>query len=686
MVLARTSGTNANNVASATFSGGVSTIEKITLGFDAAVTAGSATLTVNGGTLYLGAGGIVRNGAGTFATTLNFSAGTVGARNNWTSSVPIALPLGGNIVFKAADAFDQPRDITLTGSLSGAGGLTKAGLGTLALGAANTFTGPVAVNAGVLLVDGSLAPGDLVSINGGGLLAGTGTVGRAVLLGAVITLATFASTEPWRRISPTAGCPIAAAFSSSPQPVSRSSSPARDRRPHTDWAYQAGLPADQQGAAQDPDNDGLVNLLEFVLARDPLQTNVSGIAATTVVVDGQRFPAVTFVQRLDLGSLTVGALTSADLAFASLLGSEQVSSTPIDAGLAQVVIRSLVPLAQRPTQFFRLAATLPAQPAEIMVSSSPVGVMSGRMDRGLSGHAVPLISADHFVGVVASNTASRLAFSASDGSIGSLLAVGGAYYVEVVTGPLAGERFDVDTVTTMASNDATVTVSIGPGSLSTLPVLIPDALAGARCVLRSHLTLSRLQQMLTPGLVGRDHPVLADGVDVLENGRAERYYLRADGMTWRKAGSTEDFRDKVLSPDQSFMVESRYAAQGWRHAGIVRANALRKNLVRGLQSFASGFPQDLSPFQIGASVDPGAPAVSRWTGNNVSAFADQIHVLLGEPRPWEFFYLRGNGSTWRPLVGTTDVTHAPILGATSLILVRRVNADGTFRVPLPFVP
>jgi hypothetical protein len=108
--------------------------------------------------------------------------------------------------------------------------------------------------------------------------------------------------------------------------------------------------------------------------------------------------------------------------------------------------------------------------------------------------------------------------------------------------------------------------------------------------------------------------------------------------------------------------------------------------VRGLQSFASGFPQDLSPVQIGALVDPAAPASTRWTGSNVFALADQIHVLLGEPTPWAFYYLRGDGSTWRPLLGATDVARSPILGATSLVLVRRVNADGAFRIALPFVP
>ena len=753
VVLARTSGTNANNVASAAFTGGVSTVEKITLGFDATVTAGSATLTVNGGALYLGAGGIVRNGAGTFASTLNFSAGTVGARSNWSTSVPIALPSGGNVVFKAADASDLPHDITLTGGLSGAGGLTKAGLGTLVLPAANTFTGPVGVNAGVLRVDGSLSPGDLVSVNGGGILAGTGTVNRAVLLdaggiirpgsaspgstltaatltwngggalaidltsgnrlavagalnrgsggalhvelaasaplavGTSVTLATFASTDAVPGDFTYGGLTdCRGVFIVGPTSLAFLVTGAGPTAAYTDWAYREGLPADQQGAGDDPDYDGLVNLLEFVLASDPLQTNVSGILATTVVVDGQRFPAVTFVRRLDLGGVTFGVLSSADLAFASLLGSEQVSATAIAVGLEQVVIRSLVPLALRPNQFFRLAATLPIVPAETTVASSPVGVMSRRMDRGLSGLAVPLISADHFVGVAASNTAASLAFSAADGSIGSLLAADGKYYVEVVTGPLAGERFDVDTAATMASNDATLTVTLGPGSLSTLPVLSADALAGARIVLRSHLTLSRLQQMLSPGLVGRDNPLLADGVDVLENGRIERYFLRADGVTWSRAGSTADFRDKVLPPDGSLMLESKYAAQAWRHAGSVRTNPFRKNLVRGVQSFASGFPQDLSPIQIGAVVNAGAPAATRWTGNNLFAFADQIQVLLGEPRPLEIFYLRGNGSTWRPLLGTTDVANAPILGATSLILIRRVNADGAFRIPLPYVP
>src|SRR5262249_32597579 len=75
ILMCRTNGANANNVASATFTGGVSTVEKFTLGFDSTVTAGSATITINGGALYLGSGGIVKNGAAGLVTNLNFSSG-----------------------------------------------------------------------------------------------------------------------------------------------------------------------------------------------------------------------------------------------------------------------------------------------------------------------------------------------------------------------------------------------------------------------------------------------------------------------------------------------------------------------------------------------------------------------------------------------------------------------------------
>ncbi len=184
IVLCSNPGNNPNNVASATFTGGVSSVEKFTLGFDSTVTAGSATITINGGALYLGGGGIVKDGAASLATNLNFGSGLLGAKADWGTGLPITLPNNGNIAIKAADAADVARNITLGGPLSGAGGFTKTGGGRLTLGAANAFTGAVAVNGGALDVDGSVGAGADLSVNSGGVLTGDGTIGRAVVLSA----------------------------------------------------------------------------------------------------------------------------------------------------------------------------------------------------------------------------------------------------------------------------------------------------------------------------------------------------------------------------------------------------------------------------------------------------------------------------------------------------------------------
>ena len=194
IVMAQNRSGNANNVARASFSGGISTVEKFTLGFDATVNLGSATITVGGGALYIGAGGIVKNGTGAFVTNLDFSSGTLGARTNWSTVVPINLPTGGNINVKTADVLDTARNITLGGPISGAGGFTKIGTGRLILTNANTFSGAVSLNAGVLDVDGSLGAGGDLSINSGATLTGDGSISRAVVLNNGGTLEPGSST------------------------------------------------------------------------------------------------------------------------------------------------------------------------------------------------------------------------------------------------------------------------------------------------------------------------------------------------------------------------------------------------------------------------------------------------------------------------------------------------------------
>jgi uncharacterized protein with beta-barrel porin domain len=114
---------------------------------------------------------------GTPASGLTFDGGTLqfGARFNVSNARAITLATGGGTI----DTNGFSTDIGST--IGGAGSLTKLGLGTLGLSGANSYTGPTSITAGTLIVDGSIASSSLTSVNSGGTLSGTGTVGNLVV-------------------------------------------------------------------------------------------------------------------------------------------------------------------------------------------------------------------------------------------------------------------------------------------------------------------------------------------------------------------------------------------------------------------------------------------------------------------------------------------------------------------------
>ncbi len=133
--------------------GGVATVKKITFGYAAPA---SGTLNLNGGTLAIGSGGITRNQT----AVLNLAGGTLAAWEPWTSSLAI------NFIGAGPTLDTTSGDIVLTGVLSGNGGLTKAGSGTLTLGAANTYTGSTLINNGILALspNGELPASALIEV------------------------------------------------------------------------------------------------------------------------------------------------------------------------------------------------------------------------------------------------------------------------------------------------------------------------------------------------------------------------------------------------------------------------------------------------------------------------------------------------------------------------------------------
>ena len=235
--------------------------------------------------------------------------------NDQTLTGDLTVQVGGSRMGIATTALGA---VNLSGNLTGGGGLVVAssgniannptlfGTGLLTLSGNNTYTGDTTVNSGVLAVTGTSIPdtGKLV-INDSGKVDLTNTESVSTLFfglieqplgsysassvpdGATITTASFTGSGTLTVGSPSGG------FSS--------------------WITQAfvngPVPALQQGPNDDPDNDGISNLVEYAIAgQDPTVSNAS--------IGSFNGTLLSFSKRLDASGLTYAIQDSTDLGIA----------------------------------------------------------------------------------------------------------------------------------------------------------------------------------------------------------------------------------------------------------------------------------------------------------------------------------------------------------------------------------
>lgn len=264
----------ANRSALIVSSSGIATVEKVTMGTPTSA-AGTGRVTVSGGTLYVGSGGIVQNAAPAFTSELRLSGGTLAGKASWSTSVPVSITGTGTSTIKAADASDLPVDIMLNGPVSGTGSFDKTGGGTLTLSAVNTHSGNTTVLGGVLKVQTkSFADDALVSVDlaaGAALnldFSGGDKVGTFLIDSITQPDGIYGSlTNTTPGITQTAAITGTGLLYVNLDPPSS---------PYASWTSANGLTAGvNDGPTQDPDNDGIENLLEFVLGGLPLTPNTS---------------------------------------------------------------------------------------------------------------------------------------------------------------------------------------------------------------------------------------------------------------------------------------------------------------------------------------------------------------------------------------------------------------------------
>ena len=266
--------TTVANLSQLRLTGGTTTTEAINFGAAASVLDSRGTVEIGSDAiLYVGSGGV--DIVSTNAYTANFKAngGTIGAKASWTSTVPVVI--AASSTFQAADAADAAFDITLNAGVSGTGGLTKTGGGTLTVGVvAPDYSGDTTVSSGTL----SLAQpnenneSSAVWIDSGALLnlnfVGTDKV-EALFINGVQQLEGIYEAVG----NPGSGIEISSITGTGTLTVTGSGF---DTWVSGTFANGNTVPSDKQGPNDDPDNDGIDNLTEYAVANlDPTVNNGS---------------------------------------------------------------------------------------------------------------------------------------------------------------------------------------------------------------------------------------------------------------------------------------------------------------------------------------------------------------------------------------------------------------------------
>ena len=164
---------------------------------------GNGPITMSGGAIVANTGGNASNFqsyalggdvavTGSSASTISVDAGALanqaGVHLTWSTAAGTARTFTVADVTgdAAADLIVSARLIN-SGNTSAATNLVKAGLGTMLLSGSNGYTGSTAVNAGRLVVDGSILGTSGVTVAAGAVLGGSGSIGGLTTVSGTLT-------------------------------------------------------------------------------------------------------------------------------------------------------------------------------------------------------------------------------------------------------------------------------------------------------------------------------------------------------------------------------------------------------------------------------------------------------------------------------------------------------------------
>ena len=317
------------------------------------------------------------------------------------------------------------------------------------------------------------------------------------------------------------------------------------------------------------------------------------------------------------------------------------------------------------TSIVGLSALVSFSQAQTTSYSDIVGYQTTALPVGLSSVAVPLLNPDIVKTAATSLTSNALALSGQT-NIGSQLTAGEPYYLEVYSGTLKGDRFEVDTAATITAANGSVTLNSSSAN-NTYPVAsIANQLDGATVALRKHVTLAQVEGMFSSPVVANNNPLLADQISLFSGGSFTPYSRRTDGQ-WRKSGDTTNYAKLAVPPGTAILINRRNSSTSLVASGNVRQNDFARPMSTGLQFFGPNVPLDRSFAQFGVQAN-----TNGWVGNNNPLLADQVYIFSGGS--FVAYSLRAD-SQIRKSGDTTNYATNSLLTADQGFLVKRANAN-----------
>jgi len=333
-------------------------------------------------------------------------------------------------------------------------------------------------------------------------------------------------------------------------------------------------------------------------------------------------------------------------------GWERVTWSNLPAAAGQSLARGIVRL--RVTQSGGTTAT-----------SAPLGWQQAALRTGIQSFGLNLTNTPVFTGAVSSATATSITL-AEQAALAAARVPTLRYYLEILNGPNAGHRFDLQSIT------PTSCVIAADSTNSTLTSAASISWTGIRIAIRSHQTLATVFDPLR----FQGSPLIASADQVLyHTGTAYRtywLYANAGERRWVLNGDTTlaNAADTLIPPGTGLMLQLANATPSpLLLTGSVRTTPLARVLTSGYNLVANPWPVDATPAATGLTTAAFVASTSIASADQLQLWSGDANVALSGYTGYWLFQMPGQLIPF--WVATSDAT---LLSQNNTTLLRAGRA------------